>query len=249
MRDSRLKASQQFFERSFARISLIPPRFRPRLHTPAKRGAPPRPLPSSLELKRPQNTMATKAQIRANRANALRSTGPRTPRGKARSALNGLQHGLRSHLPIPETPELQALRAAFQDEWRPNSHTACALVEVLSVSAWRFKYITRIMEPVYRHPDPRFIACRMFTLTRYLGEASRLFLRALAALDALAADPSLLHDQTQFQAKSFNINELRQRCRAGLKRTFHTKPFPSLKRLPGRPTPHFPAHRCRAGPP
>jgi hypothetical protein len=38
--------------------------------------------------------MATKAQIEANRRNALKSTGPRTPDGKHRSSLNSLIHGL-----------------------------------------------------------------------------------------------------------------------------------------------------------
>ena len=38
--------------------------------------------------------MATEKQIAANRINALRSTGPRTLRGKSRSSRNALQHGL-----------------------------------------------------------------------------------------------------------------------------------------------------------
>jgi hypothetical protein len=38
--------------------------------------------------------MATEKQIAANRRNARRSTGPRTPAGKARAALNALTHGL-----------------------------------------------------------------------------------------------------------------------------------------------------------
>jgi len=40
--------------------------------------------------------MATDKQIAANRQNALRSTGPRTPLGKARSRANSLRHGLLS---------------------------------------------------------------------------------------------------------------------------------------------------------
>jgi hypothetical protein len=40
--------------------------------------------------------MTTPFQIQANRANARRSTGPRTAEGKARSSQNALKHGLRA---------------------------------------------------------------------------------------------------------------------------------------------------------
>ena len=38
--------------------------------------------------------MASPAQIAANRANAQRSTGPRTEQGKARAASSSFKHGL-----------------------------------------------------------------------------------------------------------------------------------------------------------
>jgi hypothetical protein len=40
--------------------------------------------------------VVTQQQIAANRRNALRSTGPRTPLGKARSRANSVRHGLLS---------------------------------------------------------------------------------------------------------------------------------------------------------
>lgn len=38
--------------------------------------------------------MATRKQIRANRKNARKSTGPKTEAGKAASSTNALSHGL-----------------------------------------------------------------------------------------------------------------------------------------------------------
>src|SRR5690242_2394362 len=48
-------------------------------------------------------------RLAANRANAKRSTGPKTPAGKSHARLNAVKHGLRSSLPPDNTPGLEAL--------------------------------------------------------------------------------------------------------------------------------------------
>ena len=50
--------------------------------------------------------ISTQSRIDANRRNAQRSTGPKTPEGKARSRANSLKHGLCASQVVPEDAEL-----------------------------------------------------------------------------------------------------------------------------------------------
>src|SRR5256886_4777295 len=62
--------------------------------------------------------MPTQAQLNANRLNALKSTGPTSPEGKAASSLNALKSGIDawSHIIPGEDPaELEDLTAAYLD--------------------------------------------------------------------------------------------------------------------------------------
>src|SRR2546422_8843330 len=84
--------------------------------------------------------MATLQQIEANRRNALKSTGPKTPQGKAAVSLNSLRHGLRARtvvLPGESREEFDRLCNDLELEWRPVSRTAQFYLEQMAVSQWK----------------------------------------------------------------------------------------------------------------
>src|SRR5207253_3138485 len=86
--------------------------------------------------------MATLKQIEANRRNALLSTGPKTPEGKAAVRLNALRHGLRAHtvvLPDEKSEEFQQLCDDLEAEWRPQTRTEQIYVEQMAVSQWKLR--------------------------------------------------------------------------------------------------------------
>ena len=81
--------------------------------------------------------VATAAQIAANRANARRSTGPRTPEGKAAVAGNAITHGLRAkkHLLYFERyADFDRICRDLTAEWLPATPTEAALVEQMAIA-------------------------------------------------------------------------------------------------------------------
>ena len=84
--------------------------------------------------------MATAAQIAANRANAQKSTGPRTAEGKHRVSMNPLKHGLTAHtlvLPHEDSAAFHEVRGSLYRQYQPATPQECMLVDQLASAWWR----------------------------------------------------------------------------------------------------------------
>ena len=115
--------------------------------------------------------MATPAQIAANKLNAEKSTGPKTPEGKAKSSMNRLTHGFASPaciIPGEDGAILMALINDLKAEFEPATTTEEILVEKMAQAQWLTqralnlqgeafcKRIRRPQEPRTPHPLPHF---------------------------------------------------------------------------------------------
>ena len=85
---------------------------------------------------------ATEAQIRANQANAARSTGLKTPEGKEASRANALKHGLTgAGLVLPEraAEEVDRRVKSYAAELNPTGEIGVALVRQLALMSVRME--------------------------------------------------------------------------------------------------------------
>jgi len=98
--------------------------------------------------------MSTQRQIDANRQNALKSTGPRTPEGKAVSSRNALKSGLdaESQIVRGENPEdLTALQLEYFDRFRPLSPNERYQVDTMIRSEWILRRFFRVEPQLWEY--------------------------------------------------------------------------------------------------
>jgi hypothetical protein len=85
-------------------------------------------------------------RTRANRANARKSTGPRTGRGQARASLNRLLHGLRASTPVlpgEDASELEDLTRHVTADVQPQGVVEEFMVERVAMGMWRLRRAER----------------------------------------------------------------------------------------------------------
>jgi len=91
--------------------------------------------------------MVTEAQILANRRNAQKSTGPRTPEGKAIVSQNAVKHGLLARCDVigsESQADFDLYRQKLVEELAPASPMESILAERIVSLSWRLKRIGRI---------------------------------------------------------------------------------------------------------
>ena len=88
--------------------------------------------------------MATRKQLEANRCNALKSTGPRTPKGKAQSRRNAITHGLTAQdvvLAHEDPAKFEALSEELRERFKPRDALEEELVGRIAGLLWRLRRI------------------------------------------------------------------------------------------------------------
>ena len=146
-----------------------------------------------------------------------RSTGPRTPEGKATSSRNSLKHGLSTGtllIPGEDPAAFEAFRAALHQEHQPANVTEQLLVDDLAQSHWLRQRALRLQNECFT-ADGGVEEKRLALFLRYGTAHERAFHKALAALlrlqkerrksaqDALAQRPREFVSQTKPAAPQF----------------------------------------------
>jgi len=91
--------------------------------------------------------MVSDKQLQANRENALKSTGPKTPEGKARVRHNALRHGLLSQeilLPGEDETALEELGENLRAELEPVGELENLFVDRIIAAFWRLRRLGRV---------------------------------------------------------------------------------------------------------
>ena len=132
--------------------------------------------------------MPSDKQLAANRRNATRSTGPRSPDGKARSSQNAFQHGLTSTAVLFSTEHAAAfgqLRSAFFTEHRPATPTEEYFVTRMVEAIWFMRRCSR----AYAGSSDARLAKLLPEFSRQHARHERTFERALKQLTDFRRTP------------------------------------------------------------
>jgi len=96
--------------------------------------------------------MTSDKQAQANRRNALKSSGPMTPEGKAAVRHNATKYGLLSRdvlLPGEDGAALEELSERLSDELQPVGELESLLVHRITAAYWRLRRLGRVEAGIF----------------------------------------------------------------------------------------------------
>jgi hypothetical protein len=96
--------------------------------------------------------VTSEKKTEANRQNALKSTGPRTPEGKDTVRLNAVKHGLLSKevlLPGEDGEALRELGEGLRTELHPVGNLENLLVDRIIAAIWRLRRLGRVETGIF----------------------------------------------------------------------------------------------------
>ncbi len=133
--------------------------------------------------------MASAAQISANRANAKKSTGPKSDKGKSRSSLNAIKHGehIKHHVILPGEPEeeYEALLDSLNAEFQPRTAFERQLVREMAESQWRLARYGRYEQRALTEAGPNPDVDLLLKYDRLTNSANRAIDKAFNTLKGL----------------------------------------------------------------
>jgi hypothetical protein len=130
-------------------------------------------------------------KVEANRDNAQRSTGPKSPEGKAKSSQNSITHGIffKQFLngAAPETvAEIEALAAGIREYCKPQGPLEEILVQKIVVETARYGRALGFERPESA-PTHAYLLYSLDHVVRYTTSTSRALFRAIEELERIQA--------------------------------------------------------------
>jgi hypothetical protein len=151
--------------------------------------------------------MASDKQIRANRRNARKSTGPKTPEGKSVVSHNALKHGLLSQqilLPNEDEAFLVQLSEHLHSQLQPVGELESLLVERIVAAAWRLRRVLAVESGIYEEESTN----------RYTGEEYGLGLAFIRDANRANAFSKLSRYETTIERSLYKALHELQRLQA-----------------------------------
>jgi len=157
-----------------------------------------------------ESVATSEQKLNANRENAKKSTGPKTPRGKAYSRGNALKHGLTAKRVLfnadgtPVNEDLHELWDQLRAEYRDSDVITLLLLDTIVVECWRQGKGLEIEMEAFRRPGPASMTVYLPNLQRYRTASQR----ALAkSLELLAKQSSSASEETESEAPDISALE------------------------------------------